>query len=120
MQAYAVIEDGVVAKVIMADADFAAKIGAIPAGTAGKGDAYADGAFTPRQPTEEEVAYEAMRSQERADRDAITRGDKQRPLLEMTPAQVRAWIDSNVRNLAEAKDVLATLAVAVSIISRKL
>lgn len=120
MQAYAVIEDGVVAKVIMADADFAAKIGAVPAGTAGKGDTYAEGAFTPRQPTDEEIAYEAMRAQERADKEAITRGDKQRPLLEMTPAQIRTWIDSNVRNLSEAKDVLATLAVAVSVLARRL
>ena len=41
-------------------------------------------------------------------------------LAAMTPVQVRAWIAANVTNLADAKDVLATLAVAVSIIARKL
>lgn len=41
-------------------------------------------------------------------------------LGDMSPAQVRAWVAANVTNLADAKDVLATLAIAVSIISRKI
>lgn len=38
---------------------------------------------------------------------------------DMSPVQARAWVNDNVKTLADAKDVLATLAVAVSILSRK-
>ena len=38
----------------------------------------------------------------------------------MTPAQVRTWVAANVATLADAKDALATLAVAVSILARRL
>ncbi len=40
--------------------------------------------------------------------------------MAMTPAQVQAWIDANVTNLATATDALKTLAVAVGILARKL
>lgn len=41
-------------------------------------------------------------------------------LAQMTPDQVRAWVGVNVTSLADAKDALATMAVAVSILSRQL
>lgn len=41
-------------------------------------------------------------------------------LRNMTPAQVMTYIDANVNNLAEARDALKTLAIAVSILARRL
>lgn len=41
-------------------------------------------------------------------------------LAAMTPAQVRTWVAANVTNLAQAQDAIATLAVAVSILARRL
>ena len=41
-------------------------------------------------------------------------------LKNMTPAQVQAWCDVNITNLAQARDTLTTLAIAVSILARRL
>lgn len=41
-------------------------------------------------------------------------------LKQMTPAQVSAWVDANVTNLASAQDAIKTLAIAVSILARRL
>jgi len=41
-------------------------------------------------------------------------------LKSMTPAQVDAWVTANINNLADAKDALKTLAIAVSILARRL
>ena len=38
----------------------------------------------------------------------------------MTPAQVKAWVTANVATLADAKDLITTLAVVISILARKL
>ena len=38
----------------------------------------------------------------------------------MTPAQVRAWVAANVLTLVDAKDLIATLAVVVSMLARRL
>lgn len=51
---------------------------------------------------------------------AAARGDaKLLAIADMSPSQARAWVNDNVNTFADAKDVLATLAVAVSILSRK-
>ena len=41
-------------------------------------------------------------------------------LSNMTPAQVQAWVGANVTNLAQAQDAIATLAIAVSVLMRRL
>ena len=41
-------------------------------------------------------------------------------LSKMTPAQVQTWVAANVTNLAQAQDAIATLAIAVSVLIRKL
>jgi hypothetical protein len=41
-------------------------------------------------------------------------------LRAMTPAQVDAWVDANVTDLASARDALKTLAIAVAILARRL
>ena len=72
------------------------------------------------QLTAEEVAAAAKIARDAADAGAAKVDAKLNALAAMTPAQVRAWVAANVTNLADAKDVLSTLAVAVSIIARKL
>ena len=41
-------------------------------------------------------------------------------LKAMTPDQVNTWVTNNVNTLAEAKDAIKTLAIAVSILARRL
>lgn len=71
-------------------------------------------------PTAEQLAEQALREKHEADATAAKADAKLTALGAMSPAQVRAWVAANVTNLADAKDVLGTLAVAVSILSRRL
>jgi len=41
-------------------------------------------------------------------------------LQTMTPAEVQAWVATDVKTLAQTQDAIATLAIAVSILARKL
>lgn len=70
---------------------------------------------TPDELAAIEAAQKAAQDANAAKADA-----KLSALSSMSPAQVRAWVGANVGNLADARDVLATLAVAVSILSRRL
>lgn len=45
---------------------------------------------------------------------------KLRALAGMTPAEVKAWVDGNVTTFADAKDAIKTLAIAVSVLARRL
>ena len=71
-------------------------------------------------PTQEQIDAAAAQAKAIANAIAAKADAKLSALGAMTPAQVRAWVAANVTNLAEAKDVLGTLAVAVSILSRRL
>ena len=55
-----------------------------------------------------------------ADMSAARAHVKLHALSIMTPAQVQAWVSANVTNLAQAQDAISTLAVAVSILARRL
>lgn len=55
-----------------------------------------------------------------ADRAAARAYAKLAALKTMTPAQVQTWVSANVTNLAQAQDAIATLAIAVGILSRQL
>lgn len=46
--------------------------------------------------------------------------DKLTALKTMTPAQIQTWVAANVTNLAQAQDAIATLAIAVGILARRL
>lgn len=59
-------------------------------------------------------------TQDEQDADAARNYAKLRALAGMTPAQVQAWVAANVTTLADAKDAITTLAVAVSILARRL
>lgn len=59
-------------------------------------------------------------TQDQLDIEAAKTYAKLVALRNMTPQQVQTWVDGNVTNLAEAKDAIKTLAIAVSILARRL
>ena len=70
--------------------------------------------------TQAEIDAAAARAKALTDAIAARADAKLAALGNMTPAQARAWVQANVSNLADAKDVLGTLAAAVSVLSRRL
>lgn len=62
----------------------------------------------------------AAELQQTADIVAAKAYAKLTALKTMSPAQVQTWAAANVTNLAQAQDAIATLAIAVSILSRRL
>jgi len=54
------------------------------------------------------------------DRAAARAYAKLTALRKMTPAQVQTWVAANVTTLADAKDAITTLAIAVGILARQL
>lgn len=70
--------------------------------------------------TTEALAATAQAAQLAADVIAAKAYSKLTALRNMTPAQVQAWVAANVTNLAQAQDAIATLAIAVSILARRL
>ena len=70
--------------------------------------------------TKEQTDHAAKMAKIEADVQEANGDAKLSALADMSPAQVRAWVAANVANLADARDVLATLAVAVSVLSRRL
>lgn len=65
-------------------------------------------------------ALEAQNISDSRDCDAARTHAKLKALSGMTPAQVHTWVTNNVTTLAAAQDAIATLAVAVSILARRL
>lgn len=45
---------------------------------------------------------------------------KLKALYQMSPAQVETWVQNNVNTLADAKDAIKTLAIAVSILAKNI
>ncbi len=68
------------------------------------------------------VAFTAPKppTQDQLDAAAAKAYAKLAALMTMTPAQVQAWVAANVTNLAQAQDAIATLAIAVSVLARRL
>ena len=54
------------------------------------------------------------------DAEAARSYGKLTALKQMTPAQVQAWVTANVTNLAQAQDAIATLAIGVSVLARRI
>lgn len=59
-------------------------------------------------------------TQDEIDAAAAKAHAKLTALRGMTPAQVGAWVDANVTNLAQAQDAIKTLAVGMSVLARRL
>lgn len=59
-------------------------------------------------------------TQEALDQAAAAAYPKLAALRNMAPAQVQAWVDANVTDLASARDAIKTLAIAVSVLARRI
>lgn len=66
--------------------------------------------------------YEAPPAASKDDTDiaAAKEYGKLKALAGMSPAEVQAWVAGSVKDLAAAQDAIATLAIAVSVLVRKL
>ena len=71
-------------------------------------------------PTAEELAIAEQVAKDVLDVSAAKAYGKLTALKAMTPAQVQSWVAANVTNLAQAQDAIATLAIGVSILARRL
>lgn len=71
-------------------------------------------------PTPEELAAEVETTRLAKDAATAKAHAKLRALSQMSPAQVQTWAAANVTNLAQAQDAIATLAVAVSVLIRRI
>jgi acyl-CoA reductase-like NAD-dependent aldehyde dehydrogenase len=71
-------------------------------------------------PTPEQIAEAAQIAKDAADSSAAKAYAKLTALKNMSPSQVQAWVSNNVTNLAQAQDAIATLAIAVSLLARRL
>lgn len=67
-----------------------------------------------------EIDAEAVEAKNAADSAAAKQYAKLTSLKAMSPAEVQTWVAANVTNLAQAQDAIATLAIAVSILSRRI
>jgi hypothetical protein len=59
-------------------------------------------------------------TQDEIDAAAAKSYAKLNALSNMTPAQIQTWVTNNVLTLADATDAIKTLAIAVSILARRL
>ena len=66
-------------------------------------------AFAPLAPTRSQLDIEAARNYLNL-----------KTVLQMSPLQSALWVDANVNTLADAKDVLKTLIVAMSILGKNI
>lgn len=71
-------------------------------------------------PTQEQLYAIAAAVKYQQDVAAAKAYAKLTALKAMTPAQVQTWVAANVTNLAQTQDAIATLAVAVSLLARRL
>lgn len=72
------------------------------------------------EPSKDEIDAKAKRIKDIADEEAAKADEKLKAFSGMSPDEVRAWIGKNVKDVSAVTDVLATLAVAVSVLTRKL
>ncbi len=75
---------------------------------------------TPEPTPQEIAAVEALKAKDEADAEAARQYAKLRNLIAMSPSQVTAWVAANVTNITQAQDAIATLAVAVSVLARRI
>lgn len=90
-----------------------------PALPAAKGLVWVSHTITPPVPSPEQVARQAALDQLRTDKTNVLAYNKLIALSNMTPAQIQAWVDANVTNLATAQDAIKTLAIGLSVLIRR-
>jgi hypothetical protein len=72
------------------------------------------------EPVDPPTAEELQAIQDEIDAVEARAHTKLRALKAMTPSQVQAWVAANVTNLAQAQDAIATLAIGMSILARRI
>ena len=70
--------------------------------------------------TTAEIAKAVVEEQNKTDVLAARTRTKLIALKNMTPDQIETWVTNNVTTLAQVRDAIATLAIAVSILARRL
>lgn len=66
------------------------------------------------------AAAAALAQKEQADLTAAKTYAKLNALKNMTPAEIQTWVTNNVTTLNQVRDAIQTLAIAVSILARRL
>lgn len=66
------------------------------------------------------AAAAAAEAVEAVNRQTTRAYPKLAALKSMSPAEVSAWVDANINTLADIKDALKTLAIAVAYLARKI
>lgn len=66
------------------------------------------------------ITLDAQGQKDQADAVAARSYAKLVTLTNMSPAQIQTWVTANVTDLATAKDAILTLAVAVSVLGRRI
>ena len=69
--------------------------------------------------TAETLAQEAKAAAEAADKESLSQDSQVRNLLTARPAAINSYIETNVTNLAQAKEVLKILARAVAVVGAR-
>jgi hypothetical protein len=59
-------------------------------------------------------------SKDELDAVAARQYAKLNAIKSMSPSEIISWIDTNISNLADAKEALKTMAVAVSVLARRI
>ena len=70
--------------------------------------------------TGEDYVAPPVPTQDELDALAAREYAKLKALVGMTPAQISTWVDANVTTLATIQDALKTLAIAVSVLGRRI
>jgi hypothetical protein len=70
--------------------------------------------------SQSQIEGEAVRQRLEEDTSTAKQYSRLKALSDMTPAQVQEWVNNNVNTMADAKDAIKTLAIAVSVLSRRL
>lgn len=70
--------------------------------------------------TQDPIAITTQAAKDASDAANAKANAKLSALSAMTPAQVIAWVAANVTNLAQAQSAIETLAIAVSVLARRL
>lgn len=76
-------------------------------------------AFTPAELAQQVVVATAVQK-DKDDLAAVKTYAKLNALKNMTPVEINTWMTANVTTLVQARDALTTLAIAVSILARRL
>lgn len=80
----------------------------------------ADGSLLVRDTLPTKAEVDASDLKEYTDTLSATTYAKLAALRTMSPDQVKTWVTSNVTNVTQIQDAVTTLAIAVSILSRRL